>query len=573
MAHDVFISYATEDKGFADAVRKALERGGVRCWYAPRDVPYTVDYEEAIVDAIAESRMMVLILSSHSNSSVHVKREVQNACREGPEIPVLPVQIENVTLNKSLKYYIGSVQWLSALGVPLEAHLESLVDYVRARLLPHERGEDVAATVGGRAEDVQPRAEDEAEEWQRQEEEGRRRQEAEAQRRKKEEEHRRASDEQTARLERLWDEAGEEVARKGHLPEEEHKRAAAPPQEMATEETGQPSVKTLQAPPPEKIVPSSSAGSPVVATKARLSRRTILLALGLVALTGLFIFSILTLYNLNTGGQTSGNSSQSSVDNLAQKDSNTKMASAPTAGPPVVDPWRMEFVYVPADSFIMGSEKADYEKPVHLVTIPNGFYIGRYEVTQEQWQAVMGGNPSGFKNCDQCPVENVTWNEVQEFVRRLNARGSSLRYRLPTESEWEYACRAGATTEFAFGDSLSSEQANFDGNAPYGGAAKGVNRQQTMPVGYFQRNEWGLYDMHGNVREWCQDAYRAGYEGAPADGSARAPDGKNKRRVVRGGSWRNPGDSLRSAARDHFEQDNRSPQLGFRLVAERRSNP
>ena len=134
MAQQVFISYAIEDKPIADAVCKALEQGGVQCWYAPRDVPYAVDYEEAIVDAISASKLMLLVLSSHSNDSKHVKREVQNASREEPQVPVLPFQIEDVTLNKSLRYYIGSVHWLSALAPPLEDHLERLVGYVQQRL-------------------------------------------------------------------------------------------------------------------------------------------------------------------------------------------------------------------------------------------------------------------------------------------------------------------------------------------------------------------------------------------------------------------------------------------------------
>jgi serine/threonine-protein kinase len=167
----------------------------------------------------------------------------------------------------------------------------------------------------------------------------------------------------------------------------------------------------------------------------------------------------------------------------------------------------MEMVYVPAGSFIMGSENGDSdEKPMHRVTISSGFYMGRYEVTQAQWQAVMGTNPSDFKGCDNCPVEQVSWDDAQEFIRQMNARGDGYTYRLPTEAEWEYACRAGTTTAFAYGDLLSSEQANFDGKHPYGGASKGVYRQKTTLVGSFQPNAFGLYDMHGNVWEWCQDS-------------------------------------------------------------------
>src|SRR5205085_11701074 len=166
----------------------------------------------------------------------------------------------------------------------------------------------------------------------------------------------------------------------------------------------------------------------------------------------------------------------------------------------------VEFVWILAGSFMMGSENGDSdEKPAHRVTISEGFYMGKYEVTQAQWQAVMGNNPSNFKGCDNCPVEQVSWDDAVSFIAKLNAQNDGYTYRLPTEAEWEYACRAGTTTAFAFGDSLSSEQANFDGDYPYGGAPKGVYRQKTTSVGRFQPNAWGLYDMHGNVWEWCED--------------------------------------------------------------------
>ena len=134
MAHDVFISYAAEDKFVADAICKALEADGIRCWYAPRDVPYGQDFEEAIVDAICESRLVVLIVSSHSNTSAHVKREIQNACAEEARIPVLPFRIHDVPMNKAMRYYIGGVHWLDAVTPPLESHLQSLVDHVHPRL-------------------------------------------------------------------------------------------------------------------------------------------------------------------------------------------------------------------------------------------------------------------------------------------------------------------------------------------------------------------------------------------------------------------------------------------------------
>lgn len=134
MAHDVFISYAVEDREVADKVCDALERGGVKCWIAPRDIPVGADYEEAIMDGIASSRMLVLVLSSHSNASPHVKREIQNASAEGSKTQIIPLRIEEIEYNKALRYYLGSAQWLDASTPPLEQHLGRLVEHVRSRL-------------------------------------------------------------------------------------------------------------------------------------------------------------------------------------------------------------------------------------------------------------------------------------------------------------------------------------------------------------------------------------------------------------------------------------------------------
>ena len=230
----------------------------------------------------------------------------------------------------------------------------------------------------------------------------------------------------------------------------------------------------------------------------------------------------------------------------------------------------MELVYIPAGSFLMGSPSSEVarepdEGPRHLVTIGEGFYMGRYEVTQAQWRALMGRDPSYFKRCGRCPVEGVSWHDARAFIRKLNARSGRFTYRLPTEAEWEYACRAGTTTPFAFGSSLSSGQANFNG-FPYGGAAEGVNRRRTTPVGSFRPNAWGLYDMHGNVWEWCEDWHNYSYDGAPADGSAWLGGGLRRFRVLRGGSLKDRGYYLRSAERGGAAPDSRG-YYGFRVVA------
>jgi len=295
---------------------------------------------------------------------------------------------------------------------------------------------------------------------------------------------------------------------------------------------------------------------------------------------------LISLVEVNADAQTSGDKGTGAPAK--------KPATEQRGGAVIKNPMGMEFVYVPAGSFMMGSTDAavqtaykqaqidvgaDHaklewftrEQPQHRVAIRKGFYMGRYEVTQAHWQAVMGNNPSNFKGCDQCPVENVSWNDAQEFIRELNALNDGFTYSLPSEAQWEYACRAGTTTEFAFGNSLSSAPANFDGNYPYDGAPKGVNREKTTPVGSFRPNPWGLYDMHGNVWEWCEDVWHENYKGAPSDGSAWLSGGDPNFRVDRGGSWDFHGDALRSAYRFKVKPDVRVNNSGLRIVAVSRS--
>jgi formylglycine-generating enzyme required for sulfatase activity len=232
---------------------------------------------------------------------------------------------------------------------------------------------------------------------------------------------------------------------------------------------------------------------------------------------------------------------------------------------------QIEMALMPAGTFMMGSPDgvgSNDEHPQHRVTVQS-FYMGKYEVTQAQYRAVMGTNPSKFKG-DDLPVENVSWNDAKEFCRKLS-QITGREYRLPSEAEWECACRAGTTTEFAFGRSLSSEQANFDDNFGYGGAPNGIFRQKTTPVGSFQPNAFGLYDMHGNVWEWCEDWYHESYNGAPLDGSAWLSGGEQKYRVLRGGAWTEIRGNVSSAVRDPVLPDNRLHNHGFRLVKLARS--
>jgi formylglycine-generating enzyme required for sulfatase activity len=234
----------------------------------------------------------------------------------------------------------------------------------------------------------------------------------------------------------------------------------------------------------------------------------------------------------------------------------------------------IEMMYIPAGRFKMGSENGEpNEKPVHWVEISKPFLMGKYKVTQEQWKAVMGTNPSYFQGA-RLPVESVSWFECQQFIRQLNAKEGGG-YRLPTEAEWEYACRAGTTEDYAGDLDLMGWYGNNSGRS-YLDAANIwetdsdnyykwllANGCQTYPVGEKQPNGWGLYDMDGTVWEWCSDWY-----GAYTSGDSRDPSGPSRGsyRVSRGGCWMNLARYCRSATRNWNVPGYRYVNLGFRLV-------
>jgi formylglycine-generating enzyme required for sulfatase activity/uncharacterized protein with PIN domain len=228
----------------------------------------------------------------------------------------------------------------------------------------------------------------------------------------------------------------------------------------------------------------------------------------------------------------------------------------------------LEMVYIPAGTFLMGAapneaEAQPSEYPQHQVTLKS-FCMGKYPVTQAQWQAIMGNNSSYFKG-ENRPVEQVSWDDAKAFCDRLSQRTGQT-FRLPSEAEWEYACRAGTPTPFYFGETITPDLVNYDGNNPYGEAPKGEYRQETTPVGSFPPNAFGLYDMHGNVREWCEDVWHENYEGAPTDGSAWETGGGHGYRLLRGGSWNNRAVWCRAASRSEHSPVYRYPYVGLRVV-------
>jgi formylglycine-generating enzyme required for sulfatase activity len=271
----------------------------------------------------------------------------------------------------------------------------------------------------------------------------------------------------------------------------------------------------------------------------------------------------------------------------------------------------LPMVRIPAGSFVMGSPEGEpwrmgWEGPQHQVELGE-FLMGRTPITQEQWRAVaqwepregerwereLKASPSRFQpkdageeekqrygsfrlleregSSDQRPVERVSWLDAMEFCRRLSQR-TGRHYTLPSEAQWEYACRAGTTTPFAFGETLSDELANYDASETYRSGQKGAYRQQTTPVGTFPANAWGLHDMHGNVWEWCLDDWHESYEGAPSDGSdwldgaEGVGKGEEKRKLLRGGSWGINPRYCRSAFRNRYRPDYANGIIGFRVV-------
>jgi formylglycine-generating enzyme required for sulfatase activity len=236
----------------------------------------------------------------------------------------------------------------------------------------------------------------------------------------------------------------------------------------------------------------------------------------------------------------------------------------------------LRLIQIPAGDFLMGSpanepERSDDEGPQHRVRLA-GFLLGQTPVTQGQWGVVarwpkleldLSPDPSRFKGARR-PVEQVSWEQAMEFCHRLSQR-TDLPFALPSEAQWEYACRAGSTTPFAFGDTITPELANYAGCYSYANGPQGEYRQETSQVGMFAANGWGLYDMHGNVSEWCLDTWHGSYEGAPTDGSPWLT-GTDSRKLLRGGSWVGFPGSCRSAFRSHYRPVYAFGLVGFRVV-------
>ncbi len=525
--HDVFISYATPDKATADTICHFLEAEGVRCWIAPRDIPAGGDWPEHIPAAIDASRLMVLVFSDSANASDFVQREVTLAANS--KLPLIPFRVEEVPPKGGLRLHLVNTHWLDALTPPLAGHVRSLVRRVFEVLGAGPTDESIRQSNRNvlpelnQVEAPLPPPREKAI-WY-----------------FAEGDHSVGPMSLVELVARVSAET--EVWRQG--------MQGWLPAEQVPELFGKAflssSVPIERPQPPEVIlrhkVPDHAVQEPIV-TEAPAKPTT-----------GNFFVP---------KSKGAANRNPNAAEPRAMSPAGTKSAAEKTrvfAG--------MEFCWCPPGKFTMGSpadeeEHSEDEGPLHEVTFSQGFWMEKYAVTQAQWRKEVGNAPSFFKGSERLPVENISWNDCQRFIKRLKGTGEGL-FRLPSEAEWEYACRAGTITPFHFGETISTDQANYDGDYSYGPGKEGLCRGKTTPVGSFPANPWGLHDMHGNVWEWCQDWYHDSYTRAPAGGSAwKSPAGSS--RVLRGGSWFDQPGFCRAAFRGSRDPDYRDERYGFRLL-------
>ncbi len=509
----LFVSHVSEDRAAAMEIVEELERRGVRCWIAPRDVRPGRPFDDEIADAIDGCRAMLLIFSEHCNASEYIRREVTVA-GESQKV-VIPFRIENAQPKHGLRVRLSDLHWLDGFA-SRELAIDELV-----KTFPEKRIETKGASdEAPREREPPPIASSAAGREQRRREAGAAREATEDDRVGSQAQAQRRADEADAH----------------RPPRRQELRRAWPPS------------------------------------------RTAVLAASLIGLA-LITATVVWLVHAPATGVPP-----------------TAVAPAPTAVAPTkmavtaLSPEREralkpmdqfkecddcpEMVVVPAGSFMMGSATSEpgrttEEGPQHTVTLTRNFAVGRFELTFAEWDAcVADGGCRGYKPDSQGwgrgrrPAINVSWDDAKAYVAWLTkATGKS--YRLLSEAEREYVTRAGTTTPFWWGNSISTAQANYSGT-PYEAGAKGEYRGRTVAVDSFEPNAWGLFQVHGNIYDWTEDCGHENYQGAPGDGSAWLT-GDCTSRVIRGGSWDYDAAYLRSASRLAYAIDTRDVWLGFRV--------
>jgi formylglycine-generating enzyme required for sulfatase activity len=475
--HDVFLSYSSKDKTWADAACAVLEQHRIRCWIAPRDMTPGDEWGAGIIKGLNASRIMVLIFSDHANASKHVRKEVERAISK--ELSVLAFRIQDVAPKDAMEFNLSNIHWLDAFTPPVEAQLELLAASVSKQL-------------------------------------------------------------------------GKGFDQRSRSPASENEPQSQP------------------------------------LNMSRAVRRRLLIAVGFAALSVLIVAGLFAIF----WGRTIWPSNETPL--VRDKTVPPIAVTAPRPDREVQPSreWKnaigMKFVRIDPGEFVMGTTRDQVfklgrafggtasvpeEQPKHSVQITRPFSLGVHEVTQGQYFAVMEENPSNSLG-DDLPVEKVSWTDAVDFCNKLSKRdgrkpyyhvqaaevtiAGGNGYRLPTEGEWEYACRAGASTIYPFGD----DNRALGDHAWHIGNSAG----KTHPVGRKGSNAFGLYDMLGNVLEWCADAYDPKYYDSSPVNDPPGASGAS-RRAVRGGGWYSQPVYTRSAYRIGFAPGYVSAQLGFRVVA------
>jgi formylglycine-generating enzyme required for sulfatase activity len=535
---DIFISYAREDRSRIEPLAKALEELGWSVFW-DRTIPTGKTWHRFIGDALKSACAVIVAWSQESIDSDWVREEAESGRRRGILIPIL-IDAVDPPLGFGAIQAADLVNWDPAKSSPEFVKLIADISIILGPSPKHVREEEKAA------------------------EEARIRKQQEESKQRKDEERRKA-EEESQRLEleeRRIEEEKQERAKAERKAQDELKRKEAKERaEPSKKEEGEIKIESTRAELKEKNLAEVSEEQPekteAEQSEPETDRRE---PQGINPATK--IGTLIALAVAISAG----------VIWLFLQEVTRLPETSPPKG--FMNSIGMEFVLIPAGSFTMGSQlrptelasrfggtEKDYEdeQPRHDVRISQSFYLQTNEVSQDQWKKLMGDNPSRFDQCGgDCPVEQVSWYDARRFIEKLNQLEKTTAYRLPSEAEWEYACRAGTTTEYSFGDDDSKlgEYAWYSGNS----------ESRTHRAATRKPNSSGLYDMHGNVWEWVEDDAHSNYEGAPSDGRAWVSYPRTVGRVVRGSGWKNVTRDCRSAVRSILFSDQHYEFVGFRLA-------
>lgn len=556
----IFVSYRRDDSsGHAGRLSDRLVEhfGRDRIFMDIDTIEPGEDFVTVIENAVGSCEVLIAIIGRNwlsspggttgrlDNPNDFVRLEIATALSR--DVRVIPVLVQKASMPKPQDLPEDLAKFVRRNAVELtdlhwQSDVDQLISVMERVLAKREEAARLAEAASETEEEGQSREEQEkqrgAEERVRLEEEEAKRRAAEERRREEEEIERRAAEERASL------EAHQESSRR--RAEEERVRADADAEARRRELSLAAGQRQLDQP--------STASTTGAVSPAFKNKRVVLIAVASLVV----LLVVAAVIWLPRGHRDSGNANQAAVaqPSAVTQPSTTKPSETPArakptpkAGEVVQNQMGIELVYVPAGQFMMGANSIGaMTQPMHLVTLRNGFYIGKYEVTQAQWKSVMGTNPSRFKG-NRLPVEQVSWFDATEFVRKLNEMNDGYAYRLPTEAEWEYACRAGSPGDYLGNIDEVAWYGNNSGRAPldatdiwqndHANYFKRIaeNGNQTHPVGTKQPNAFGLFDMQGNVLEWVEDRYHDSYTGAPTDGSAWLSGGDQKQRIPRGRAW------------------------------------